>query len=114
GQFSNFTLGTQPNSSTLQYSYSLSNQPGHVDLIVTPLGLSWAGVDDPAGAASPTDPNWTTSASNNNWVNSANASVQFTAGSQVIFSDNYPTAGGPVAVSSPQNIVIQAAGVSTT
>ena len=112
-QFSNFSLGTQPGSNTLSYSYALSNQPGHVDLIVIPLGLTWAGVDDPAGVASPADPNWTTSPSNNNWINSSQTSVHFTAGSQGIFGDTYFTTGGPVNISNPQNVVIQAGGVST-
>ena len=115
GQFANFSLApNQPNSNTLSYSYALSNQPGHVDIIVTPLGLTWAGVDDPAGAASPADPNWTTLLSNNNWINSSQSSTAFTTNSQVIFGDTYITTGGPVSVANPQNVVIQSGGVQTT
>ncbi len=113
GGSGSMALGSTPNSFTLSYGYQLSNQPGHIDLIVTPQGLTWAGVN-PAGSAT-ADSNWTTSAGDQNWASATagNPASQFSNGQQVIFSDNYPTAGGPVAVSSPQNVVIQAAGVST-
>ncbi len=108
------TLGATPGTFTLSYNYQLSNQTNHIDLTVLPQGLTWAGVDDPAGVASPADATWSNVPANNNWVSPAtgNPSASWNS-TQAIFSDNYPTTGGQVAVTN-SNITVQNNGVQTT
>ena len=78
----NLTLGNQPQSTLFTYSLSNNSLQSQIDLIVTPVRLSWTGTLNGNGA-----PNNSWDTTTNNWANLVPAAVSFTNGSPVKFAD---------------------------
>lgn len=82
------TLGGSLPQTTL-FSYSLSNNSAgkQIDLIVTPLRLTWTGLQNGSGSPLST---WDTMTGSKNWANTAIAATNYADGNPVRFQDTNP------------------------
>ena len=85
------TIGTQPGGGA--YAFQLQNVVegggGEIDLVLTPVPLTWTGRTGGTGAV---NGSWDINTSTN-WSNTSNVASVYTNGRAVIFADNNPIAG---------------------